>query len=227
MATLTRFAGPDWSRRSDRLALGPSELRHAIDALRSIVLPQIESDPAIALNVDLLATWFPNARFLYLYRDVREQLARMIDAWDRGTNPHPSNIQTSAGRTWCLNLPDGWSSVSHRDIPEIAAWQWSVSTKRALDALGALPAERWAIVSFDRLLVDDTSEFARLRDVLGLESRVMQKPFARAGERSPDATLWAPFNDRMRAALPLVAEQADRAVRLFALPPNTRAKPTA
>ena len=44
----------------------------------------LEKTPKNALRVPFLARVFPQAHFVYLYRDVRETLASMIEAWNSG-----------------------------------------------------------------------------------------------------------------------------------------------
>ncbi len=43
----------------------------------------LEKTPKNALRIGFLAAAFPNARFIYLYREPHESLASMIEAWSR------------------------------------------------------------------------------------------------------------------------------------------------
>lgn len=221
---LIENSGPDWDRHSDRFREGPERWPEALARMGMVRLPRFEAHPVLALNVDVLARTFPNARFLFLYRDVRENLARMLQAWDAQTRPHPSNIDVSPGKRWCLTLPPGWSSVAHLSIPEIVAWQWSTTMHLALDALQDLPPERWAIASFDQILSEPDQEFLRLRSALGLPAKPMPRPFATGDELSPDVRIWQPDAARLTPVLSQVAQQANRAVQLFARQPTTRVR---
>ncbi|AVP97715.1 hypothetical protein C7S18_11120 [Ahniella affigens] len=224
MLRLIQASGPEWARDSDRLHISDDAAATVRQGLATQQGARIETHPAIALNVDVIATVFPRARFLFLYRDVREHLARMLNAWDAQRYVHPSGVHCGSHQPWCLNLPQNWSSVAHWPVDQIVAWQWVISTQWALNALAALPAERWAIASFDRLLSDGQGERLRLTRVLGLPTPATSPVLARVGEQSPALANWQGYGERIAALAPLVAAQADRAVKLFAERPNTRAQ---
>ena len=59
---------------------------HDRDGHHSTALPlrMLEKTPKNALRVPLLAKIFPEAQFVYLYRDPRQTLSSMIEAWQSG-----------------------------------------------------------------------------------------------------------------------------------------------
>ncbi|HWT15271.1 MAG TPA: hypothetical protein VN581_05760 [Patescibacteria group bacterium] len=188
-------------------------------------LQRIEHDARFALNVTRLAAWFPNARFVYLYRDVRENLAAMLDRWVAAERPHDSGVTLRDGRPWVGPLPPGWSALTSRPLPEVVAWQWSTLTAAALDGLSGLAPSRWCVVSLDRLMSATADEHRRLRRFLGLRKSATVPAFAQAGEHSPDPARWLHQADALTAdVLKRAARQADRAVRLFADAPQTRVR---
>ena len=225
---LDALAGPDWRAVDDRWPeIDTARLRHRLGEFRrpSGARPaRIECDPRLGLNVTRLADWFPRARFVYLYRDVRESLGLMLSRWLAADAPHRSGVTLADGRPWIGPLPSGWSRWTRRPLPEVVAWQWATTTTRTLDALAALPPERWCVVAFDRLLTDTGHEYRRLRGFLDLHRPVAVVPeFAAPGEVSPDPGLWRPHLDLLTPdVLKLAAAAADRAVRLFAESPQTR-----
>ena len=227
---LDALAGPDWRARDDRWPeIDTVLLRQRLATLRRRpgTRPMwIEQDPRLALNVARLADWFPKARFIYLYRDVRESLGTMLSRWQSGHHPHRSGVTLADGRPWAGPLPPGWSRWTKRSLPEVVAWQWAAATTRALDALEALSPERWCVASFDRLLSETDHEYHRLRRFLDLRRPVTVVPkFARPGEMSPNPRLWLPYADLLvPEVLNLAAVSADRAVRLFAEAPQTRVR---
>jgi hypothetical protein len=225
---LDALAGPDWRARDDRWPdIDRSLLQEQMLLLRQRQagrVVRIEQDPRMSLNVSRLADWFPKAQFIYLYRDVRESLGRMLSRWQSAGSPHRSGVTLADGRPWRGPLPPGWSRWTKRPLPEVVAWQWATTTTRALDALEVLAADRWCVASFDRLLTDTDHEYRRLRRFLDLRRPVTAVPtFATPGELSPDPRLWRPHADALTPdVLKLAALPADRAVRLFAEAPQTR-----
>lgn len=155
---------------------------------------------------------------------MRESLGLMLSRWLAADAPHRSGVTLADGRPWIGPLPSGWSRWTRRPLPEVVAWQWATTTTRALDALAALPPERWCVVAYDRLLTHTDDEYRRLRGFLDLHRPVAVVPaFAAPGEVSPDPSLWRPHLDRLTPeVLKLAAAAADRAVRLFAESPRTR-----
>lgn len=184
-----------------------------------------EFESASLLRVAALAHWFPQARFVFVYRDVRETLALMLEGWRAGRQPHASGVQLPEGTRWNYALPPGWSAQCGRPLEEIVAWQWAKLMRIGLDSLLGLAGTRWCLVSYDRLLDDPFGEARRLLGFLALPPErhpVPTQRFLPAGRRSPDAAVWQGHVAALQAVAPIVAAQADRAVRLFALAPQTR-----
>lgn len=231
--TITRACaarGLDWRASSDAwtaedaLAWWPW-LEPLLQARAHAAQVTFEYQSASLLRIGALATWFPQARFVLLYRDVRETLALMLDSWQAGRQVHPAGIQLPDGTRWNDALPPGWGAQCQRPLVEIVAWQWAKCLRIGLDALEALPGPRWCLVSHDRLLAAPEAEARRLLRFLGLPPAVHPPPAQRylpAGRRSPDATVWRHHVAALQTVAPIVAQQADRIVRLFAEPPQTR-----
>lgn len=196
-------------------------------AQHAAVAPPVsfEFTNANLLRVAALAHWFPQARFVLLYRDVRETLALMLEGWQAARQPHPAGIQLPDGMRWNYALPPGWSAQCGRPLAEIVAWQWAKILRIGLDMLTALSGTRWCLASYDRLLADPFGEAQRLLGFLGLPPSRHPLPtqrFLPPHRRSPDPTLWRPHAAALEAVAPIVAAQADRVVRLFAHAPQTR-----
>lgn len=191
------------------------------------VAPRVSFEYASAslLRVAALAHWFPQARFVLVYRDVRETLSLMLDGWLAARQPHASGIQLPDGMHWNFALPPGWSAQCSRPLPEIVAWQWAKLMRIGLDMLTALAGTRWCLAAYDQLLADPFGEARRILGFLALSPDrhpVPTQRFLPAGRRSPDASLWQRHADALQTVAPIVAAQADRVVRLFARSPQTR-----
>jgi hypothetical protein len=68
----------------------------------------LEKTPKNSLRVPFLAAAFPDARFVYLYRDPRETVSSMLDAWRSGRFITYSNLPGWTGSPWSLLLVPGW-----------------------------------------------------------------------------------------------------------------------
>jgi hypothetical protein len=217
----------DMWTRDDALVWSPW-LQPVLDQQSPGVAPTVDAfefAPATMLRVAALAHWLPKARFVFLYRDVRETLALMLDSWMASRHPHASGVQLPSAQRWNFPLPPGWSTQCNKPLIEIVAWQWAMMMRVGLDMLADLEPERWCVTSYDRLLQDPFCEMrgiAQFLDCAPCPQESAGRRFLPAGRTSPDAALWRAHADLLKVAAPIVALQADRAVRLFATSPQTR-----
>lgn len=200
----------------DRDGRGPGTWTHDVRA--------IAYSARNALRVAFLAEVFPDAQFVYLYRDARETLSAMLDAWRNGRHVSAPDLPDWKGPPWSLPVVSGWREWNDAPLPALVARQWAGIVRHLLDDLDALAPERWCLASYDRLVEQPTQEIARLRDFLQLPwDERAQAALARApAAHSPAPGTWQHNAEDLERAMPLAAAQAERAYRLFAAPPATR-----
>jgi hypothetical protein len=128
----------------------------------------LEKTPKNALRVPFLNAIFPDARFIVLWRDPRENLGSIIDAWRSGRWKTYNGLPGFDG-PWSLLLPPGWRALNGRPLEEIAAFQWDSTYRIVLDDLSALARERWTTVSYGELLGDSAATIRRLCAFAGIE----------------------------------------------------------
>jgi hypothetical protein len=121
----------------------------------------LEKTPKNALRVPFFNRLFPDAQFIFLWRDPRESLSSIIEAWRSGRWKTYNGLAGFNG-PWSLLLPPGWQSMNGRPLEEIAAFQWEAANRFALDDLRTLPPERWTSVSYAELIADPVHTVGRL-----------------------------------------------------------------
>jgi len=205
-------------------ALGRRFARHVVDrdgrrpGAGTARLRLLEKTPKNSLRVPFLAAAFPDALFVYLYRDMRDTISSMLDAWRSGkfvTYPHLPGWE---GPPWSLLLTPGWRELAGKPLAEVVAAQWSAATRYLLDDLEQLAPERWCVSSYDALLADPQSEIERMARFLDVEwDRLLAAPLppSRATLTPPDREKWRRNAADLEVALPLVREVAQRARALF------------
>ena len=178
----------------------------------------LEKTPKNSLRVAFLARIFPEAHFIYLYRDPRQVLSSMIEAWTSGrfrTYPH---LPGWSGAAWSLLLVPGWRELIGQPLHEIVAAQWSVTTRLLLDDLQALPVERCTLARYDALLTDPAAEIARLcaATALDWDEAELALRLSKYTLSPPDTDKWRRHAAEIESVLPSIAEQVARAERFAA-----------
>jgi uncharacterized protein (TIGR03032 family) len=116
----------------------------------------------LALRVPLLAAVFPDARFLFSFRDPTQSTAEMVDAWRSERFVNCPGLPGWEGAPWSLPLIPGWRSLRGRSVEEIVVAQWAAITDVLIADLEALEPTRWAVSEVAALLEDPRGELRRL-----------------------------------------------------------------
>jgi uncharacterized protein (TIGR03032 family) len=189
----------------------------------------VDATPRHALRVPFLDAVFPDASFVYVYREPRDTLASMVEAWRSQAYVTYPRLPGWPGPPWSLLLVEDWRELEGRPLAEIVAAQWESTTRTLLADLEALDPSRWAVSDFAALASEPAVEVARICSYLGL---VPPEDLAPAGG-APSYVL-APGShareddlERLQGVLPQLTGLAERARDLIARPisPRPRATP--
>jgi hypothetical protein len=195
-----RFAGA--LRTRDGAPPGPGRIR------------MLEKTPKNALRIPFLAAAFPEARFVYLYRDPRPTLASMIEGWRSGGFRTYPTLPGWRGLAWSFLLTPGWRALIGAPLPHIVARQWTETTRILLDDLTALPADRWRVIRHEAFLAAPQAEITRLcvgLDVAWDRTLGARLPLARHTVSAPDAGKWRVHAEAITATAAIWGEQDARA----------------
>lgn len=180
-----------------------------------LAVRMLEKTPKNSLRLPFLARVFPEAQFIYLYRDPRQVLSSMIEAWTTGRFRTYPQLPAWTGAQWSLLLVPGWRELIGRPLHEIVAAQWNAATRLLLDDLEALPVERRTVARYDALVAEPAAEIRRLCEATGLDwdQAGVQLRLSRYTVSPPDADKWRRHSAEIEAILPALAEQIARAER--------------
>lgn len=130
------------------------------------------------LRIPYLQVLFPDAHFIYLYRDGRANVSSLIDGWENDAHfgltqflgPSPVPVAIDGGRfsEWSFFLPPGWRDYNHATLEKVCAFQWVAANEQALAARELVPAAQWTEIRYEDLLDRPVDTFARVFDRLGL-----------------------------------------------------------
>jgi hypothetical protein len=140
---------------------------HSFDHIGARSRPErvrfLEKTPKNALRIPFILEAFPDARFIFLFRDARQNISSLLDSWRSGkfvTYPELPGWQGEL--RWSHLLIPGWQKLINLPLAQITATQWAVTNQLILGDLRKLPAERWCAVEYDTLLSDPLNELKRL-----------------------------------------------------------------
>lgn len=180
----------------------------------------LEKTPKNALRIPFFDHLFPNAQFIFLWRDPRENLGSIIDAWGSGRWKTYNGLDGFEG-PWSLLLPPGWKSLNRAPVEVIAAAQWESTNRIVLDDLSALPATRWTSVQYSDLVNEPAPTIRRLCSFLGFEpddalvQRVSRRlPVSRYTLAPPAPDKWRRHQVAIENVMPRVSATWERLKRL-------------
>jgi hypothetical protein len=200
--------------------LARSFYEHLVD--RSGGLPEgrvrmLEKTPKNALRVPFFDAAWPDALFVYLYRDARQTLSSMIEAWVSGRFRTYPRLPGWEGLAWSLLLVPGWQRLNGRPIPQIVAGQWAITTNLLLDDLAKIPRERLRGAVYAEFLASPQSTMERLTASLDLawdRPLTFDLPLSRHTVSRPSADKWRAIEEVIESIWPAV-EEADARARAF------------
>lgn len=133
------------------------------------------------MRVPYLHALFPEARFVFIHRDGRDNISSMIDGWRHGRTdgdfhlsqflgdfPEPVAINGGEYTDWAFFLAPGWRDYNHAPIEQVCAFQWISANALALDAARSLPPELWIQVRYEDLFERPVDMFRQVYDRLDL-----------------------------------------------------------
>ena len=189
--------------------------RHGIPPAGPVRL--LEKTPKNALRIPFFAAAWPDSLFVYLYRDPRQSLSSMIEAWASGHFRTYPMLPQWTGYAWSLLLVPGWRELIGKPLPEVVAHQWAITTNLMIEDLENLPAERVRTISQRDLLAnpqDAVEKLAKSLD-LGWDTELGRElPLSKTTLSEPDPEKWRQLATLIEPMMPIV-EPADQRARAF------------
>jgi hypothetical protein len=178
----------------------------------------IDKTPRNALRVGFIDALFPDAQFVFLTRDGRENVNSLINAWrtERYRTyalERPHSIPGVAPSWWKFTLYEGWKLDTSGPLEVVCAKQWAHSYDHALASLQGIDSSRWLKVAYEDIVDDPVAASRDVTSFLGLEfedSVRSQAELSRTNPRNtvtpPERGKWRRENPReIEAIVPLIA----------------------
>jgi hypothetical protein len=127
----------------------------------------LEKTPKNSLRVPFLRAVFPDAMFIYLYRDPRENISSIMESWRIGSRITYNHLPDWEG-SWSMLLPPGYQELRGKPLVEIAAFQWLSANTYSLEDLSLLPPSSWIAISYEQLVTNHAVLIRRICDFIGI-----------------------------------------------------------
>jgi LPS sulfotransferase NodH len=152
----------------------------------------LEKTPENSLRLPFLKAAFPDARFVFLHRDVRQNVSSIVEGWSHGGFVNIPELPGWKRGAWCFLLPPDWRRLNDRSISEVAAFQWAAANDRILDALDTLPRDHWTSVEYAELCAAPEAAVERLLEALGVGPDAAVRAVAAKPLREASTTVSSP-----------------------------------
>ena len=179
----------------------------------------LEKTPKNALRVPFLRKVFPDARFLYLWREPEESLASMIEGWQSGLFVTYPELPDWPDPKWSYLLVPGWRDLAGRELREIVAAQWRITQERLLLDMADIAPESIRALNFADFLASPERSLRAICDFADVSfdrSPPADMPFSVHTLTPPAPDKWRRHEDDLAPLLPALLPVADRARRFVA-----------
>ena len=152
----------------------------------------IGKTPRNCFRIPFVDALFPDARYVFLRRDGRDNINSLINAWRTPRYktyelPEPHSIPGVDPRWWKFVLYPGWRTDLAGPLEVVCAKQWKSSNDHALRGLGRIDLDRWVEVSHEAFIERPVEETGKLMQRLEL-------PYEQSVRDKAAATTTTPIN---------------------------------
>lgn len=176
----------------------------------------LEKTPRNALNIPFLLEIFPNAKFIYLYREPKQNVASIIEAWKTGEKTGQfvtfANLPGWDRKNWCFLLPKGWRKMNGKTLAEIAYFQWKQSNQKIINSLKQMPNSRWSALDYADFIKDPYSEISNLIKLFSIGATASQSDYqkmalSKTTTSTPAIDKWKRHQEQISPLIPDMKEQ--------------------
>ena len=170
------------------------------------------------MRVPFLFKLFPQARFVYIHRDGRDNVSSMMDGWrhdghfglSKFLGPFPCEVRINDGefRDWSFFLPPGWREYNHARLEEVCAFQWLTANLMALDASRSVPPRQWIQLRYEDIFDRPVEMFRDVFERLDLPfDEAVRNRCAKLNELPTSIVKGAPAKQKWKQSNPQAIER--------------------
>lgn len=160
-------------RASDLTPRSAARIRRSFFLTAGATKRLVDKTPRNSLRVPFIDALFPDAHFVWLKRDGRDNVNSLLNAWRTPRYrtyrlPEPHAIPGVDPMWWKFVLYPGWRADVRGPLETVCANQWATCNDQALGGLENIRPSRWTSVRYEDLVDRPVSELERLMARLDL-----------------------------------------------------------
>lgn len=170
------------------------------------------------LRIPYLLQLFPDAYFIYIQRDGRDNVSSLMQGWRKQgqfaltqfLGKFPCEVAINGGEfdEWHFFLPPGWRDYNRASLEEVCAYQWMVANRMALDAKRLVRSERWIQLRYEDIFSRPVEMFGEVFQQLGLTfDEAMQERCRTLNKRPTSIVSGLPKQEKWREQNPQAVER--------------------
>lgn len=174
----------------------------------------LEKTPKNALRIPFFNEVWPDSSYVFLYRDPRQTISSMIEAWLSGAFRTYPRLPGWSGHPWSLLLVPGWRELNGLPLQQIVARQWKATMETLLDDLSLIPSERVRAIDYDEFVGTPApviAELAASLDVGWDRPLGAHLPFSKTTVSRPGRDKWRRIEHIIKEIWPIIEEVDERA----------------
>lgn len=182
---------------------------HLPESQRSNKIRFLEKTPKNALRIPFIKAIFPDALFIYLYREPKGNISSLMEGWRSQRFISYQSLPGWPYRNWSFLLVPEWLSLQKSSLVEIAAYQWKKANYYLIQDLKTLPSSCWHLVNYQDLIeqpqqtINSIAEFTQLhQDQQIVEMLFRPLAIAQRTLSSPSAEKWRKNARELATVLP-------------------------
>jgi hypothetical protein len=176
------------------------------------------------MRIPYLHALFPQAKFVFIQRDGRDNISSMMDGWRMGRTdgrfelsqffgPFPEPVSIDGGRfnEWAFFLAPGWRQYNRASLAEVCAFQWISANRLALDAKASVRPEQWVQLRYEDIFERPVEMFRDAFARLGvpftadIEARCANLQPTSVVKGAPKQQKWREHNpEAIESVLPMI-----------------------
>ncbi|NJP07969.1 MAG: sulfotransferase [Chloroflexaceae bacterium] len=157
----------------------------------------LEKTPKNALRIPFLKAIFPDARFIFLYREPPQNISSLLEGWRSRRFIAYRHMPGWPYTEWSFLLIPDWEALIDRPLVEIAARQWEVANTTIIHDLEMLDPAEWCFVHYNDLIQQPQQTVRQIGQFAGwpsddqIEQRLAQAlPITHLTLSAPSADKW-------------------------------------